>query len=167
MNFLLFMNVVCSGCELDLTQNTSRRITCCWCRKEGKKYLVQSVNLFIFGKWWHLLVITALFRLGEGISESQLEVEAQRREWLNLNKASWGQWRHFKSLLLINILFNFILYMLLYFILYKHKVKAAIYLTWNLILSSVLGCSNPFLKISSQWGLWVKATSNLGLIKLD
>lgn len=134
--------------------------------KRGGKHLVQSVNLFMLGKWWHLLVTTAFFRLGEGISASQLEAEAQRKEWLNLYKASWEQWRHFKSLLLINILFNFILcYCILFYI--NTQVEAATYLTWDLILSSALGCSNPFLKISSRWGLWVKATSNLGLIKLD
>lgn len=43
MNFLLFMNVVCSEWELDLTQNTPCTkntpctITLCWCRKEGEK----------------------------------------------------------------------------------------------------------------------------------
>lgn len=63
-----------------------------------------------------MLATTAFFRLGEGISASQPGAKAQGRECLDLHKASWGQWRLFKILMLINILFNFIVFILLYFL---------------------------------------------------
>lgn len=102
--------------------------------KREKKHLVQSVNLFILGKWWHLLVTTAFFKLAESISASQLEAETQGRQWLDLYKASWGQWRHFKSLLLINILYFFLYYCILFYI--NIQIETDTYLPWSLILSN-------------------------------